>query len=201
MKIYDFPWAPNPRKVRVYVLEKGLSIPFQTIDLAAGENKTPEFLAKNPTGSLPVLALDDGGYLTESLVIMEYLEDCFPNPPMLGLSPLERARVRELERFAEHNIFNPIGRIFFNTNALFVERDQVPEAAAQARRGLDRAFAIMDQAIGTHPFIAGEHPTLADCTLFSAFELAQRAQVTIDERYQNLTRWYRAFRQRPSAQV
>jgi glutathione S-transferase len=201
MRIFDFPFAPNPQKLRVYVAEKGLNIPLVTIDLLTGQNRTPEFLAKNPMGSLPVLELDDGSCLTESLVIIEYLEEIYPDPPMIGRSPLERARVRELERLAETSIFNRVARIFFNTSPVFREAGQIPAAAEQARAGLPRALEIMNERIGSGPFAAGTAPTIADCTLFAAFEHAKRAQVEIPTCYTNLHRWYERFSARPSAKA
>src|SRR5262245_65914741 len=93
MKVYDFAGAPNPKKLRVYLAEKGLNVPMEQVDILSGKNRTPEFLAqKNPLGGLPVLELDDGSYLTESLAIMEYFEELHPTPPLLGTTPLERAR-------------------------------------------------------------------------------------------------------------
>jgi glutathione S-transferase len=201
MKIYDFTFAPNPRKLRVYLAEKGLSIPLEQVDLTKGEHRTPEFLAKNPMGSLPVLELDDGSHLTESLAIIEYLEELYPDPPMIGREPLERARVRELERLAETSIFNRIARIFFNTSPVFAGSGQVSEAAEQARAGLPNALRIMHEAIGDRPFVAGHRPTIADCTLFAAFEHAKLADVAIDPAFNNLTRWYGDFRKRPSAKA
>src|SRR5215470_19985113 len=112
MKLNVFAGAPNPRKVLVYLKEKGLDIPLETVDLMSGQNRTPEFLKKNPLGGLPVLELDDGSYLTESLAIMEYLEELHPNPPMLGTTPLERARVREIERIIELGVLGRIAQIF-----------------------------------------------------------------------------------------
>ena len=84
MKLYDFVGAPNPKRVRVYLAEKGLKVPTQQVNILSGENRAPEFLAKNPMGGLPVLELDDGTYLPESLAIIEYLEDLHPTPPMIG---------------------------------------------------------------------------------------------------------------------
>src|SRR5437899_12775931 len=108
MKIYDFVGAPNPKKLRVYLAEKGLRIPFEPVNIMTGDNRKPEFLKKNPMGGLPVLELDDGSCLSESLAIMEYLEELHPTPPMLGTTPRERARVRELERIAELGILSAV---------------------------------------------------------------------------------------------
>jgi glutathione S-transferase len=201
MKIYDFAFAPNPRKVRVYLAEKGISIPYEQVNLVEGETRKPEFLAKNPMGSLPVLEFDDGTCLTESLAIIEYFEELHPEPPMIGTEPLERARVRELERLAETSIFNRIARIFFNTSPVFAGSLQIPEAAEQARAGLPKALRIMDEAVGDRPFVAGDRPTIADCTLFAAFEHARLAEVEIDPACRSLARWYEDFQKRPSAKA
>ncbi len=201
MRIYDFYFAPNPRKLRVYLAEKGLSIPMQQVDLTRGETRAPEFLAKNPMGSLPVLELDDGSCLTESLAIIEYLEELHPEPPMIGTQPLERARVRELERLAETSIFNRIARIFFNTSPVFAGPQQIPAAAEQARAGLPNALRILDDRVGERPFVAGERPTIADCTLYAAFEHAKLADVELDPSCRNLMRWYENFQRRPSSKA
>jgi glutathione S-transferase len=91
MKIYDFAGAPNPKKLRVYLAEKGITVPMEQVNIITGENRTPDFLKKNPLGGLPVLQLDDGSYLTESLAIMEYFEELHPSPPMSGRSSAPRS--------------------------------------------------------------------------------------------------------------
>src|SRR6266436_1109752 len=122
MKIYDFVGAPNPKKLRVYLAEKGLRIPFEPVNIVSQENRKPEFLKKNPLGGLPVLELDDGSHLTESLAIIEYLEELHPEPPMIGRTPRERARVRELERIADLGVLGSVGTYFQNTHAFFAGR-------------------------------------------------------------------------------
>jgi glutathione S-transferase len=201
MKLYDFPFAPNPQKVRVYLAEKGLHIPLQRVDITRGEHRTPAFLARNPMGSLPVLELDDGTCLTESLAIIEYLEELHPEPSMIGRTALERARVRELERRIETGIFNRIARIFIHASPVFAGRGQIAEVAAEARAELPRALGIIDAIIGDRLFAAGERPTIADCTLFAAFAHAARANVIIGAEHANLHRWHAAFRERPSARA
>jgi len=201
VKLYDFAFAPNPRKVRVYLAEKGLALPIEPVDLMRGAHRTPEFLAKNPMGGLPVLELDDGTHLTESLAIIQYLEELHPDPPMIGTTPLERARVREMERMIELGLLGRVARVFFNTSPVFAGADQVPEAAEQARRGLPAALRIVDGAIGTRPFAAGERPTIADCTLFATCEHAKLAGIAIGREYGNLCRWYETFSARPSAKA
>jgi glutathione S-transferase len=200
MKVYDFAGAPNPKRLRVYLAEKGIQVPFEPVDLIAGETRSPAFLARNPLGGLPVLELDDGGYLTESLAIMEYFEELHPTPPMLGTTPLERARVRELERIAELGVLAPTAQIFQNTHPFMAGRlKQSPEAAENARARLANTLAVLDARIGAQPFVAGTRPSIADCTLLAALDFGAFAGVPLDPTYRNVTRWYAAFKERPSA--
>jgi glutathione S-transferase len=111
MKLYYFPVAPNPTRVLVFVREKGIDIDTEFVDLRKGEQTSDEHLARNPQGSLPVLQLDNGEYLTESLPIMEYLEELYPDPVLIGTDALARARTREFERQVEVGILNPLARI------------------------------------------------------------------------------------------
>jgi len=117
VKLYYFPVAPNPTKVRIYLAEKGLEVEQVRVNLVEGEQKSPEHLARNPFGKLPVLELDDGTYLTESLAIIELFEELHPDPPMLGSTPLERARVRMLERVADLGVLIPVARIIHATRS------------------------------------------------------------------------------------
>jgi glutathione S-transferase len=202
MKIHDFVGAPNPKKVRIYVAEKGLRIPFVPVDIVTGENRTPEFLAKNPMGGLPVLELDDGTCLPESLAIIEYLEELHPEPPMIGTKPLERARVRALERMIDLGVLGRIGTIFQNTHPFMASRlKQSADAADNARAMLAGALRVLDAEIGRRPFVAGERPTIADCTLYAGLEFGEFAGVPLDPALANVSRWYAGFKERPSAQA
>jgi len=200
MKLYVFPLAPNPRRLLVYMAEKGIKLPIEEVDIMSGKNRTPEFLTKNPLGGLPVLELDDGSHLTESLAIMEYLEELHPKPPMIGASSLERARVRELERIAEIGVLSSVGTIFQNTSPFFAGRmKQSPEAAENGRARLANNLKVLDDRIGKGPFVAGERPSIADCTLLAALDFGNFAGVSLDPAYKNVTRWYAGFKERPSA--
>jgi glutathione S-transferase len=202
MKLYDFAGAPNPKKVRVYLAEKGINVATEQVNIVTGENRTPEFLKKNPLGGLPVLELDDGSYLTESLAIMEYFEDLHPSPPMIGTSPLERGRVRELERIADLGVLLRVATIFQNTHPFMAARlKQSADAADNARNQLATFLKVIDRRVGTHPFVAGEKPSIADCTLLAALDFAEFAQVQIDPGCANVARWYSGFKRRPSAQA
>jgi glutathione S-transferase len=201
MKVYDFAGAPNPKKLRVYLAEKGIQIPMEQVDILSGQNRTPEFLAtKNPLGGLPVLELDDGSHLTESLAIMEYLEELHPTPSLLGTTALERARVRETERICEIGVLSSIGTIFQNTHPFFAQRvKQSADAADSARGRLRNALKVLDDRLATRPFVAGDRPTIGDCTLLAALDFAAFAGIEIDPDLRNVHRWYADFKQRPSA--
>jgi glutathione S-transferase len=202
MKVYDFVGAPNPKKLRVYLAEKGLSLPMEQVNIVSGDNRKPEFLQKNPSAGLPVLELDDGTHLPESLAIIEYLEELHPDPPMIGRSALERARVRSLERIAELGVLSRIAAIFQNTHPFMAGRiKQSADAADNARNMLAGALKVLDAEIGRRPFVAGERPTIADCTLLAALEFGEFAGVPLDPAHANVTRWYAAFKERPSAQA
>jgi glutathione S-transferase len=202
MKIYDFGGAPNPKKLRVFLAEKGLKVPIEAVDIISGQNRTPEFLKKNPSGGLPVLELDDGSYLPESLAIMEYFEELHPQPPMIGTTPVERARTRSIERIAELGVLGPVATVFQNTHPFMAGRlKQSPDAAENARNRLQGALQVLDNTIGANPFVAGTRPTIADCTLLAALDFAAFAGVEIDPAFKNVTRWYTSFKERPSAQA
>jgi glutathione S-transferase len=201
MKLYtDAVGAPNPRKLRVYCAEKGISIPHRIVDIMSGENRQPDFARINPMMGLPVLELDDGTYLTESLTIMEYLEEVHPDPPMIGTNPVERARTREAERICEIGVMASIGTIFQNTSPFFAGRiKQSADAAENARGRLAQVLAVVDAGIGSKPFVAGSRPTIADCTLIAAMGFAAFAGVELDPKYANIARWFADFQKRPSA--
>lgn len=199
MKLYDFPFAPNPRKTRVYLAEKGLEIPKVTVNIVKGEQNEPAFLAKNPMGGLPVLELDDGTCLRESLAIIEYLEELHPEPPMIGTTPLERARVRALERTADLGVLGSVARVFHGTRAVLPGRQPNAELAAMGRRDLERpAHYLASLLADGRPFVAGPRVTIADCTLFAAMEFARTGDLDLDWP-RELAAWFARFRERPSA--
>ena len=204
MKLYIFPIAPNPTKVRLYLAEKaagGAVIDLQQImvDLREGDQKRPDHLARNPFGKLPVLELDDGSHLIESLAIMEYLEECHPEPPMIGRTVVERARVRELERIADLGVLLPVARIIHATNSP-LGLPPNPGVAQAARAMLPDALRVLDDRMGNGcPFVAGATPSIADCTLAAAFQFARFGGVEIPADLHHLMRWDAAYRARPAA--
>ncbi|UCE87834.1 MAG: glutathione S-transferase family protein, partial [Deltaproteobacteria bacterium] len=182
MKLYVFPVAPNPTKVRLYLAEKAaggakIQIREVMVNLREGEQNRPEHRSRNPFGRLPVLELDDGTHLIESLAIIEYLEELHPEPPMIGSDPIERARVRELERIAELGVLFPVAHIVHATNSP-LGLPPVPEIAHFFRGRLPDALRFLDERLADgRPFLAGERPSLADCTLQAAFQFARFGKV------------------------
>lgn len=199
MKLYGFAFAPNPRKLLTYMREKGIPFEYVSVSIPGGEHRRPEFTAKNPMQGLPVLELDDGTVLTESLAIIEYLEERFPEPPMIGTTPLQRQHVRAMERLCEMSVLMRVGRVFRNSHPMFAGASQMPALAEQARAELPGVLATIDRMVGDRQFVAGPSPTIADCTLFAAFNLAKAGGVEIDPSAANLARWWTMFSARPSA--
>ena len=200
MKLYWFPVAPNPTKVMVYVREKGIELEQIQINLAKGEQKSPEHMARNPRGALPVLELERGECITESLPIMEFLEELHPEPLMIGNDPMERLRTRALERQVDMTILGPMGRLVHATNSP-LGLPPVPEIAANSLEQLPRAMALIDQQLKDREFLAGPQVTIADCTLFAALYFGEFFGVNETGGYHELDRWYQDFKQRPSAQL
>jgi len=133
---------------------------------------------------------------------MEYFDELQPSPPMIGNTPIERARTRAAERVAELGVLGTIATIFQNTHPVMAGRiKQSAEAAENANTRLQGNLAVLDKMIGSHPFVAGSRPSIADCTLLAALEFAAFAGVTIDPKFKNINRWYEDFKKRPSAQA
>ena len=206
MKLYMFPVAPNPTRVRLYLAEKaaaGTKIPIEQIavNLPQGEQRSPEHRARHPLGKLPVLELDDGRFFTESLAIIEYLEELHPDPPLIGTSPEERMRVRELERLAELGVLVPVARIVHATNSP-IGAPPEPAVAESARSVLPDGLRVLDDTLADgRPFIAGERPTIADCTLAAALQFGRFRDVTVDPAFENVVAWDERYRARPPAKT
>lgn len=206
MKLYIFQVAPNPTKVRLYLAEKiaggaVIDIPQVSVNLPKGEQRAPAHLARNPLGRLPVLELNDGSCLTESLAIIEYLEECFPQPPLIGRSPLERAHVRELERIADLGVLLPVGRIIHATRSP-IGLPPNPEIAAHFRTILPEGLRLLDTRLADgRPFVAGERLSIADCTLAAALQFARFGKVEIEPTFAHLLRWDARYRERAAAKA
>jgi glutathione S-transferase len=200
VKLYDSTIAPNPRRVRIFLAEKGVSVPLEQVDIRGGVNRQADFLAKNPLGGLPVLELDDGTCIAESLVICEYFEDRHPEPPLLGRTPEEKAAARMWERRMELEVMGPLLGAFRHSSPFFKGRiTQVPEMVAPSRGAAAKRLAWVDELLGTREFVAGDRYTVADITLFCAVDFGGMVGEGYDASLKNLTRWHEAMKARPSA--
>lgn len=197
MKLYTFPVAPNPTKVAVYLAEKGIDVPTERVSLIEGAQRKPEFLAKNPFGKLPVLELDDGSFVCESLAIIEYIEELHPEPPMWGRTPEERVHARALERLCDLGVLLPLGRYVHSTDSP-LGLPPNPEVAKSAWDELLRTLRVLDPRIGDGPFVGGERIGVADCTLHGALGFGEFRGVAVPEEFANVRRWWERFRERPS---
>jgi glutathione S-transferase len=200
MKLYANATGSSCRRVSVYLAEKGLQVERVEVDLGAGEHRRPEFLAKNPAGKIPVLELEDGSCVPESAAIVEVLEELHPEPSMIGRTPAQRGQVRALERIANDLIV--LSEVMLQHGLpLFASRvQQIPGVAEALRPKVNEQLALLEQHIGSKPFLASDRPTIADCTLFSLFQACRaRWKFPFGEGYPHLEAWYERFAQRPSA--
>ena len=201
MHLYDFPQSPNCRRVRMYLAEKGIDIALKALDLSAGEQRMSGFLLKNPFGAVPLLELDDGSVIPESLAIIEYLEELHPDPPLCGTTPFERAQVRAWERRAEFGVLLQGTRRFLHTNPFFASRvEQSPKVAEEAGQVLTDRLSLFNTHLKDNEWLAGAC-SVADITLFVSTEFAARSNFQLDPAWEHLQRWYGAIKKRPSAEA
>ncbi len=209
MKIYDCQMAPNPRRLRIFVKEKGLDIPMQEVDLLGGENLQPTYLAINYQGLIPALELDDGTILTEVPAICRYLESLHPEPNLMGTDPLETAQIEAAERWAEMSGMQAMGEIFRNKVDLLKDRGmpgmsgipQIPALVERGEKRLQAWVAQLDAQLGKHEYVAGKRYSLADITAFCVCDFAAAAGAPVHEGSPNIKRWYEAVAARPATKV
>lgn len=202
MKIYDSTIAPNPRRVRIFLAEKGITVPYHQVDLAKAEHREPWFLAKNPLGGVPVLELDDGTIIAESVAICRYFEGTNPNPPLMGTGALDCAIVEMWQRRMELSVFALVAQAFRNTSEFFKGRiPQVPEFGELCKAEAIKRFEWLDQVMADRQFVAGARYTIADITALVAVDFGRWVKIAIQPEQKNLARWYAAVSSRPSAKA
>jgi glutathione S-transferase len=202
MLLYQFRQGTNPRRVIIYLAEKGIDVPRYELDYANGEHRSARYLGINPSGRAPALVTDSGIAITDSAAIVEYLEELHPDRPMLGTDPLSRARVRSLERLGADLIAR--GQLWpWNQTGAFPAKEPAPsqDAADRLHRHLTELLDVLETEIGENLFLAGDAPTVADCTAFPIFQTArERFGLPLGAEHPRLDAWYRRFRARPSAE-
>lgn len=203
MKLYTFPRAPNPRRVHIFLAEKGLEIPSETVDIMKRENRAPEFMEKrNRMGGLPVLELDDGTHIAESVAICRYLEALHPEPRLFGRTPAEVGRVEMWIRRIELNFMMTVGMVWVHGNPLTkaVVPRQIPEMAEAARKQVDGYFQFLDRHLAETEFLAGDRYSVPDILALTTYDFgAQLNDLHADPGLENLHRWHREVSARPSA--
>jgi len=201
MKLYDSKFAPNPRRARIFLAEKGISVPTENIDITAKQHKTPEYTAINPLQRMPALVLDDGTVITESIAICRYFEMLHPEPPLFGVGPRETAIVEMWNRRAAISFMANVAAVFRHTHPAMPEFE-VPQVAAWADANRPRVAWFLEMINGelaTREFIAGDHYTVADITMQVAVDFMKPARLTIPEGADNVKRWHATVSARPSA--
>jgi glutathione S-transferase len=174
----------------MYVAEKGLTLPTKELNLRAGEQRSAEFLKKNPFAGVPILELDDGTVIAETLAIMEYLEELYPNPPLIGADPVTRALVRMWDRRCEIGVYLAASRMALNKG----------EVSDHARKTLVARLALVNDGLAGREWLAGQF-SIADIMLFIGLETAHHGQFALDPAWSNVSQWYDRMKARPSASV
>ena len=202
MKLYDLKTGMKPRRVRIFLAEKGVAIDRVDIDMIGGENKRAEFLSKNPMGTMPVLELDSGEYLSESMAICRYLEELHPAPNLFGATALERARIEMWNRRMELEIMAPMTDGFVHLSPFWVgRRPQVAQYGELAHSHVKNRLGWIDAELATRDYVAGDRYTVADITLQCALLLGRNTGMPVPETLLNLQRWYKSVTGRPTARA
>jgi glutathione S-transferase len=200
--LYDAPNpAPNPRRVRIYLAEKGLSVPLQSLSIIAGEHKGADFVAKYPPGQLPVLALDDGRMIGESVAICRYFEALHPSPPLFGIDPVSIAEIDMWIRRVELTLMTPIANIWRHSHpftARFV-KPQYKEFGESNRPQAEAAMRRFDNVLGERDYLAGDGYSMADIILLTTIDFATFIGVAMPDDMPALVAWHARVSARPSA--
>lgn len=202
MKLLESTMAPNCRRVRIFLAEKGLEIPLEQVDIGKAANRKPDFLAINPMGTVPVLELDNGSHITESVAICRYFEETQPEPPLFGVGAEDRARVEMWQRRMEFEVLLPIAQVFRNSHEFFKGRiEQVPEYGEACRRQAEKRLAWLDGELADREFIVGDRYTIADVTALCGIDFGRVSKLGIAPGQKHLARWHEAVSSRASAKA
>jgi glutathione S-transferase len=201
MKLYDSPSAPNPRRVNIFAAEKGIELESVVVDMRAGEHKTPEFFAKNPSGKIPVLELEDGTCIGESVAICRYLESVVPNPNLFGENPVETAIIEMHHRHIEHELFSPIGQAWVNGPIVgsmgIIE--SIPAAKERGDKLTQAYYKRLNKELSERDYIAGDRFTIADITALCCVDFAAgMVYLKPDDNLEALWQWHQRVSSRDS---
>jgi glutathione S-transferase len=203
LKVYDYKGFPNPARVRIAIAEKclGDKIEFVAVDVPNGEHKQPNFLAKNPNASVPVLELEDGTCIAECTAITEYLDHLSGKPTLTGQSPHERAVVHMMQRRAEAGLLDAVGTYFHHATPGLGPKIETYQNREWGEKNRERAVAGMrylDGVLSKQSYLAGEHFSMADITAFAGLAFADFAKIAIPSELTHLKSWRGRVAERPS---
>ena len=203
MKVYDTPLAPNPRRVRWFMAEKGITdVDVITLSLMAGEHKTPEYLGKAGLANVPMLELDDGTCITESLAICRYLESLYPEPNLFGRTPIETAVIEMWTRRAEMMVATPLMIGVRHTHpAMAALEQQVPVIGEHNIAAGTRALKLLDRRLAESEWLGADRLTIADIVAFVGLDFGRMIKFRAPEELTHFARWAEAMRVRPAAKA
>ena len=201
MRLYGAPMpAPNPRRVRIFLAEKGVDLPETPVDMRKREHKSAEFRAKNSMGQLPALELDDGTCISETVAICRYFEETHPEPPMFGRTAVEKALVDQWIRRVEFAVMMPVGNFWRHahpyTAALLTQFKDFGESNKETYQGAQK---YLDRELDGREFLVGDSYTMADICLLSTVDFADWIGLPVEDEFANLKAWRERVKARPSA--
>lgn len=202
VKLIDSARAPNPRRVKIFMAEKGVEFPVEDISIMEGAHKTPAYLTRVGAPVVPAFELEDGTILTETMAMCRYLERLYPAPNLMGDGPLEEAQIEMWSRRMEFGVLMPVAMVLRHGNpAMAVLEDQVPEWGEANIPRVGKALRWLDRVLGQTEYVAGGRYTVADITTLVAVDFLRAIKTPIPEDHENLLRWHAALRARPSSAV
>lgn len=207
MKFYNFSMAPSPRRVRIFLAEKGIELPTIDINLREGEHLKPEFLKVNPWATVPALELDDGTVISEAMAVCRYLEEIYPEPPLMGVDAKDKGVVAMWEHRFEWDGYLAVAETLRNSTERMKGRaytgpvsfEQIPAVAERGKKRIERFWQIVDARAAESEFMAGDRYTVADITALVSLDFAHVVDMDLPESYENATRWHKLVKARPSA--
>ncbi|CAN7518324.1 glutathione S-transferase [Mesorhizobium caraganae] len=201
MKLFDGGRAPNPRRVRVFLAEKGIEVPLVPVDMGAMGHKQEPVSSRNPLQRLPVLELDDGTILTESVAICRYFEELQPEPALFGQGALGKAKVEMWQRRMEFNLLSCVAQAFRHIHPAMKEWEipQIPEWGEANKTKAVEFLNLLDTELANREFAAGDTYSIADITGMIAIDFMKPARIKVPDECSNVLRWYSAVTSRPSA--
>lgn len=208
MKLYTFPPAPNPKRLSLFLAEKGIEIETVNIDLMLGEHREPSYLSVNPLGTVPALVLDDGTVMTEVIGILSYLEAVYPETPLLGTDPVSRAQILSWDHRCFVEGFTGVAEVLRNSSKNFegralagpVSYEQIPELINRGRKRIHTFYQVLDEHLKGKQFMVGDSFSVADIIAYVFVDFSGWVKETIPEGSQNLLAWHENVSQRPAIQ-